>query len=34
MGVAANTHILMMDDDSDQIAQMIQQWMAGRGLMK
>ena len=34
MGVAGNTHMLMMDRNSDQIAQMIQKWMAERGLMK
>ena len=34
MGVAGNTHMLMMDTNSDQIAQMIQKWMADRGLMK
>ena len=34
MGVAGNTHMLMMDTNSDQVAQMIQKWMADRGLMK
>jgi hypothetical protein len=34
MGVAGNTHMLMMDKNSDQVAQMIQKWMADRGLMK
>jgi hypothetical protein len=29
-----NGHMLMMDKNSDQIAQMIQKWMADRGLMK
>jgi hypothetical protein len=27
-------HMLMMDKNSDQIAEMIQKWMADRGLMK
>ncbi len=34
MGVAGNTHMLMMDRNSDQVAQMIQKWMADRGLMR
>ena len=34
MGVAGNTHMLMMDKNSDQVAQLIQKWMADRGLMK
>lgn len=34
MGVSGNTHMLMMDTSSDQVAQMIQKWMADRGLMK
>jgi pimeloyl-ACP methyl ester carboxylesterase len=34
IGVAGNTHMLMMDRNSDQIAQMLQKWMADRGLMK
>jgi hypothetical protein len=34
MGVAGNTHMLMMDTNSDRIAQMLQQWMTARGLMK
>jgi|RhiMetdeSRZDD1v2_1073273.scaffolds.fasta_scaffold78923_4 pimeloyl-ACP methyl ester carboxylesterase len=33
MGVAGNTHMLMMDKNSDQIAGMIQKWMAEKGLM-
>jgi pimeloyl-ACP methyl ester carboxylesterase len=33
MGVAGNTHMLMMDKNSDQIAQMIQKWLTERGLM-
>jgi pimeloyl-ACP methyl ester carboxylesterase len=34
LGVTGNGHMLMMDTNSDQIAQMIQKWMADRGLMK
>ena len=34
MGVAGNSHMLMMDKNSDQIAQMIQKWLADRGLMR
>ena len=33
LGVNGNTHMLMMDTNSDQIAQMIQKWMAEKGLM-
>jgi hypothetical protein len=32
--VSPATRVLMMDTNSDQIAQMIQEWMADRGLMK
>jgi len=34
MGVAGNTHMLMMDKNSDQVAGLIQKWMADKGLMK
>ena len=30
----AGSAVLMMDTNSDQVAQMIQKWMAERGLMK
>ncbi len=33
-GVRGNTHMLMMDRNSDQIAGMIQEWLTQRGLMK
>jgi len=33
LGVNGNTHMLMMDTNSDQIAQMIQKWMTDKGLM-
>lgn len=33
-GVRGNSHMVMMDRNSDQVAAMIQQWMAGEGLMK
>jgi len=32
--LAGNTHMLMMDLNSDRIAQMIQKWMADKGLMR
>jgi pimeloyl-ACP methyl ester carboxylesterase len=34
MGVKGNTHMLMMDKNSDQVAQLIQKWMGEKGLMK
>jgi pimeloyl-ACP methyl ester carboxylesterase len=34
MGVTGNGHMLMMDKNSDQVAQMIQKWMGEKGLMK
>jgi hypothetical protein len=34
MGVTGNGHMLMMDENSDQVAQMIQKWMGKKGLMK
>lgn len=33
-GVRGNTHMMMMDDNSDEIAKRIQDWMAKQGLMK
>ncbi len=33
-GISGNTHMLMMDTNSDQIAQLVQDWMAKNGLMK
>jgi pimeloyl-ACP methyl ester carboxylesterase len=33
-GVRGNSHMLMMDRNSDQIARMIQDWLAQQGLMK
>ena len=33
-GVHGNTHMLMMDRNSDQVAGMVQDWMARQGLMK
>jgi hypothetical protein len=32
--VCGNTHMLMMNKNSDQLAQMIQKWMADKGLMR
>ena len=31
MGIAGNTHMLMMDKNSDEIAKLIKEWLAGRG---
>ncbi|MBI2525543.1 MAG: esterase [Candidatus Rokubacteria bacterium] len=33
-GIAGNTHMLMMDGNSDQVATRIQDWMAKQGLMR
>ena len=33
-GLSGNSHMLMMDRNSDQVAQMIQDWIAKQGLMK
>ena len=33
-GIKGNTHMLMMDTNSDQIAELVQKWMADKGLMK
>jgi hypothetical protein len=33
-GISGNTHMLMMDTNSDQIAQLVQDWMAQNNLMK
>jgi pimeloyl-ACP methyl ester carboxylesterase len=34
LGVAGNTHMLMMDKNSDQVAGMIQKWLGDKGLMR
>jgi pimeloyl-ACP methyl ester carboxylesterase len=34
LGISGNTHMLMMDENSDQVAGMVQEWMAKNGLMK
>lgn len=34
IGIAGNTHMLMMDRNSDQIAALVQDWIAKQGLMK
>jgi hypothetical protein len=34
MGVAGNTHMMMMDRNSDQVAGLIQKWMTEKGLMQ
>lgn len=34
LGIKGNTHMLMMDKNSDQVAQVIQDWMAKQGLMR
>jgi hypothetical protein len=33
-GIAGNSHMLMMDDNSDRVAAFIQDWMARSNLMK
>ena len=33
-GIKGNTHMLMMDRNSDQIAAIVQDWFAKQGLMK
>jgi hypothetical protein len=33
-GIKGNTHMLMMDTNSDQVAELVQKWMADNGLMK
>jgi hypothetical protein len=33
-GVRGNSHMMMMDTNSDQVAALIQTWMATHGLMK
>ena len=33
-GVKGNTHMMMMDTNSDQVAGLIQKWMTEQGLMK
>jgi hypothetical protein len=32
LGIRGNSHMLMMDTNSDQIAAMIQKWMVDKGL--
>ncbi len=34
LGISGNTHMLMMDTNSDQIAQLVQNWMAKNNLLK
>ncbi len=33
-GVPGNSHIMMMSQNSDRVAGLIQQWLARQGLMK
>ena len=33
-GIMGNTHMMMMDRNSDQVAGIVQDWMTGQGLMK
>ena len=33
-GITGNTHLLMMDRNSREVAQAVQDWMTSRGLMK
>jgi len=32
-GIAGNSHMLMMDQNSDQVAALVQEWIAAHGLM-
>jgi len=34
LAIAGNTHVMMMDVNNLQIAELIQSWMAKQGLMK
>ena len=34
LGISGNTHMLMMDQNSDQVAGLIQEWMGKNGLMR
>ena len=34
MGIRGNSHMVMMDKNSDQIAEMVRQWLAKQGLLK
>src|SRR5215475_14252434 len=33
IGIKGNTHMMMMDKNSDQVAEVIQKWLAGKGLV-
>jgi pimeloyl-ACP methyl ester carboxylesterase len=33
IGIKGNTHMMMMDKNSDQVADVIQKWLAGKGLV-
>jgi hypothetical protein len=33
-GIKGNGHMLMMDTNSDQVAELVQKWMADHGLMQ
>jgi hypothetical protein len=33
-GIRGNTHMMMMDRNSDQVAALIQRWLEQKGLMK
>jgi hypothetical protein len=34
LGITGNTHMFMMDTNSDQVASLVQDWMTKNGLMK
>lgn len=34
LGIRGNSHMIMMDRNSDQVAALVQQWMERNGLMK
>ena len=33
-GVKGNSHMMMMDQNSDQVAALIQQWLVKQGMLK
>jgi len=33
IGIKGNTHMMMMDKNSDQVAEVIQKWLVGKGLV-
>ena len=33
VGITGNSHMIMMDKNSDQVADLIQKWLVGKGLV-